>query len=53
MPKTKEKVAPAKTYSIYDPSVNAFREVSKEVAEKFVASAKKVEQKLAEDNDNE
>jgi len=29
--------------SIYDPSINAFREVPLELAEKFVEEAKKVE----------
>ena len=32
--------------SIFDPSVNAYREVSLELAEKFVESAKEVEKAI-------
>jgi len=35
--------------SIYDPSINAFREVPISVAEKFIQSAKELEQKLKEE----
>ena len=35
--------------SIYDPSVNAFREVPISVAEKFIQSAKELERKLKEE----
>ena len=34
--------------SIYDPGIDAYREVSLEVAKKFVASSKVVEAKIAE-----
>jgi len=33
--------------SMYDPSKNAFREISVELAKKFIASAKDVEEKIA------
>ena len=36
-----------KMISIFDPAANAFREVTVSVAEKFVASSKEVEKKLA------
>ena len=36
-----------KMISIFDPSANAFREVTLEVAQKFVDSSKAVEKKLA------
>jgi len=32
--------------SIFDPSVNAFREVSLELAEKFVEEAKRIEKEI-------
>ena len=35
--------------SIYDPSVNAFREVPVSVAKKFIQSAKELERKLKEE----
>ena len=34
--------------SIFDPSINAFREVPLELAKKFVEEAKKVEEKIKE-----
>lgn len=46
MPKKEEK-----KYNIYDPSVGAYREVSKEMAQKFVESATEVEKQLSEDNE--
>lgn len=35
--------------SIFDPSINAYREVPKSLALKFIESAKEVEQKLEEE----
>ena len=35
--------------SIYDPSIDAYREVPLELAEKFVESAKELERKLKEE----
>ncbi len=37
------------TYSIYDPSIDAHREVSRESALKFIASAKEVEKEIQAD----
>lgn len=34
--------------SIYDPTLDAYREVDIEIAKKFVASAKEVEKKIQE-----
>ena len=47
----KEKEIPQKEemVSIYDPSINAFREVPISVAEKFIQSAKELERKLKEE----
>lgn len=39
--------------SMYDPSVNAFREISLEAAKKFVESAKEVEKQIKELEKNE
>jgi len=49
--KNKEITEPEKEemVSIYDPSVNAFREVPISVAEKFIQSAKELERKLEEE----
>ncbi len=51
MPKEKEKTQGSreKMISIYDPTVNAFREVPISLAKKFIESAKDVEQKLKEE----
>lgn len=43
MPKTKEKMV-----TIYDPAVDAYREVPESLARKFIESAKEAEQKLRE-----
>jgi len=40
-------MAEIKKISMYDPAVNAFREITVEAAKKFIASAKKVEAQLA------
>lgn len=37
-----------KTYSMYDPATDAYREVSQEDALKFIESAKDVEKQIAE-----
>ena len=41
-------MAKEKTVSIYDPSVDAYREVSIEKAKKFIESAKEAEKKIKE-----
>ena len=45
----KEKKEPERMVSMYDPSVNAFREVPVSIAEKFIKSAKELERKLKEE----
>lgn len=43
------------TYSMFDPAMGengAFREVSREIAEKFISSAKEVEKQIAADDAN-
>jgi RNase P subunit RPR2 len=52
MPKVKNDVSkpePEKMVSIYDPTVNAFREVPESLARKFIESAKEVDRKLKEE----
>ena len=44
-----QKTEPEKKVSIYDPTINAFREVPLSFAEKFIQSAKELEQKLKEE----
>lgn len=44
------------TYSMFDPTKGengAYREISREIAEKFIASAKEVEKQIAEDEAEE
>ena len=44
------------TYSMFDPSMGengAYREINRETAEKFIASAKEVEKQIAEDEAEE
>ena len=42
------KAEPEKMVSIYDPIVNAFREVPESLARKFIEAAKELERKLEE-----
>ena len=44
-----EKKEPGKMVSMFDPAVNAFREIPIPVAEKFIESAKELERKLKEE----
>ena len=44
-----EKKEPEKMVSMFDPSVNAFREVPISIAEKFIESAKELERKIKEE----
>jgi len=46
--KIKKTMEKEQKISMYDPSVNAYREISIEKAKKFVESAKEVEKKLEE-----
>lgn len=46
MPKKEKTKETEKMISIYDPTVDAFREVPISLARKFVESAKEVEKKL-------
>lgn len=43
------KAGPEKKVSIYDPTVDAFREVPESLGRKFIESAKELEQRLKEE----
>lgn len=43
------KKGPEKMVSIYDPTIDAFREVPEFLARKFIESAKELERKLEEE----
>ena len=48
MNKKKEKL-----YRVYNPTVNAYQSVNREMADKFIEAAKKVEKIIKEENDEQ